>query len=397
MNSLYCRIRIATISFLNELKAIYTDKGALLILFGASIVYPIAYSIAYKNNVLREIPVAVVDLDRTASSRHISRLIDATEKLKVAYKPASLSEAEELFWKEEVKGILVITSDFEREFLKGNSASLSVYCDASYFLLYKETLTASVAASSSFSAGVEIRRLLTGGSTLEQAILQRDPLQAKYYSLYNPASAYGSYVMPGILIVILQQTLLIGIGMISGASREKNNKLLLPGIHFNGGAFSTIVGKSLAYFCVAILTSTFTLVWIYDWFGFPSKTAYFNVLALFVPYAFATIFLGLALSFLFHKREQSIMFLVFLSPIVLFLSGISWPLEAMPVMVQRIASLFPSTYMVRAYLSIRTMGVELSDVKHELIVLYIQLITYLLLAVGMYKFIKWKQGKAITH
>jgi ABC-2 type transport system permease protein len=390
MRSILIRIRITSISFINEIKAIMTDGGALLILFGASIIYPIIYSIAYQKNVLRETPIAVVDLDKTVSSRQISKMIDATEKLKVNYKPSSLTEAQTLFWEGNVRGVVLIDNNFEKNILKGQIADVSVYCDASYFLLYKETLLSTLAATSTFSGGVEVRRLMAGGHSLEQAIEQQNPLQTEYFSMYNPSGSYGSYVMPGIIIVILQQALLIGIGMISGASREKRSHFNMPGLHFNGGTFSTIIGKSLAYFCVSILIATFTLIWVYDWFDFPSKSNYLNVLMLVVPYAFSTIFMGLAISFLFHKREQSIMFLVFLSPIVLFLSGISWPIESMPRLVQNLASIFPSTHMVPAYLRIRTMGVGIQQVKTELIALYIQTFLYLLLAVSFYKIMKLK-------
>jgi ABC-2 type transport system permease protein len=390
--TIYTRIRIASISFKNELKAIFTDRGALLILLGAAFIYPVAYSIAYKNNVLSNIPVAVVDLDHTAGSRQLIRMLDATGKLDVFAKPASLLEAENLFWDDQVKGIILIENNFEQNLLKGHSANLGIYCDASYFLLYKETLTASLAASGTFAAGIEIRKLMSGGSSMEQAMEQINPLQTKYYMLYNPSGLYGPYVMPGIIIIILQQTMLIGIGMISGASREKKMKFMVPGIHYKGGTVSTIFGKALAYFLVMLFTTSITLVWFYDWFGFPSKCGYWEVLALLIPFSFSTIFLGLAISFLFQKREQSIMFLVFLSPIVLFMCGISWPTESMPIILQRLAMLIPGSFMVPAYLRLRTMGVDFVNVRFEIWALYVQASVYLALSVLFYKTMKKRQA-----
>lgn len=84
-------------TFQREFTAIIKDPGALLILFLALIIYPIIYGIAYKNEVLRDLKVAVVDLDRTATSRTLSRMIDATADLHVASRPASMAEAEALF------------------------------------------------------------------------------------------------------------------------------------------------------------------------------------------------------------------------------------------------------------------------------------------------------------
>jgi len=391
--NIFIRIRIASISFTNELRAIFTDRGALLILFGATLIYPIAYSIAYKNNVLNNIPVAVVDLDKSTASRQLIKMLDANEKLDVTTKSSSLYEAEKLFWDGQVKGVLVIENNFEKSILKGHTANVGVYCDASYFLLYKETLTASLKVSGTYSAGIEIRKLMATGSSINQAMEQINPLQANYYSLYNAGGLYGSYVMPGIIIIILQQTMLIGIGMISGASRERKLKFVTPGMHFKGGTVSIIFGKSLAYFMVMLLTTTFAFIWVYDWFGFPSKCNYFEVFTLIVPFSFSTIFLGLAISFLFQKREQSIMFLVFLSPIVLFMSGISWPSEAMPAFIQYLAKLFPASFMVPAYLRLRTMGVDIVNVKFEILALYIQATVYLVFAVLFYKIMKRSQFK----
>jgi ABC-2 type transport system permease protein len=392
MKNILITIRITANSFINELKAIFTDGGALLILFGAAAIYPVAYSIAYEKDVIHEMPVAVVDLDKTETSHTISRMIDATEKLKVEIRPGNLKEAEELFWNGKIKGIIVIPEDFEKNVVSGVSATLGLYCDASHFLMYKETLASTLAASSTYAAGVEIRKLMSSGASEEQALQQRDPLQPKYTMLYNPAGSYGGYVMPGILLIILQQSLLIGIGMISGASREKKDQAI-QGLHTGNSPFPIIMGKSLAYFSVALITSSFMLLWVYDWFGFPSKCSYFHVFILLVPYVFAVVFMGLAVSFLFRKREQSIMFLVFMSPIVLFMSGVSWPKTSMPGIIHLVSSIFPSTYMIPAYLRVRTMGVGLADVSGEIWALYLQAFLYCALAITFYYFMRKSQLK----
>ena len=204
-------------SFADELKAIMKDKGAMLIFFLAVFAYPLIYSIAYKNNVVRDIPVTVVDLDNSASSRQMIRMLDATKEISVAREVGSLHEARQIFWDGNSKGVILIPNGFEKELLRGSQTSVSVYCDASYFLIYKETLSGTIQATGTLSAGVEIKHLMAMGVGEELAIQQRDPMSSRFYNLYNPAGSYGSYVMPGIILIILQQTLLIGIGMIGGA------------------------------------------------------------------------------------------------------------------------------------------------------------------------------------
>lgn len=393
MQKIITGLRITITSYKNELSEIFSDGGAILILLFAVIAYPIVYSTGYKNNVLRDIPIAIVDLDQTQTSRTLSRMFDETEQISVKSKELNLNLAEQKFWDGKINGIILIPADFENKLLKGIQTSIDIYCDASYFLMYKETLNAALQASGTFSAGVEIKRNIASGSSFNKAIEQQRPLDLKMYNLYNPSGAYGSYVMPGIIIIILQQTLLVGIGMIGGAGREKNNnQFIVPGVILRKGVFSVIMGKGLAYFTIYIVNTIFTLIWLYDWFDFPSKGNLIDILILIIPYLFSVIFLGLTISMLFKKREYSILFLVFLSPIVLFLTGLSWPASSLPKFLYSIAHLLPSTLMVPAYLRIRTMGVEIHQVQFELIFLIAQMIVYYLLACLSFKYFAKKNA-----
>lgn len=393
MNTIKTGLKITATAFRNELKEIFSDTGALLILLFAVIAYPVVYSVAYKNNVLTEIPVAIIDLDNTQTSRTLSRMINQTNQISVSEKSSSLKQAEKLFWEGTVNGIILLPNNFEKSILKGEQANITIYCDASYFLIYKETLNAALQASGTLSAGIEIKRNMASGNTLEQALEQQNPLKTQFYNLYNPSGAYGSFVMPGIILVILQQTLLIGIGMIGGAGREKNNsKFIAPGVMLRNGSFSVIMGKALAYFLIYIFNAIVTLVWVYHWFDFPSKGSLLNTFLLIIPFLFSTIFLGLTISLLFKKREMSIMFLVFLSPIVLFLTGLSWPTSSIPTILNKLAYIFPSTNMVPAYLRLRTMGVELQDIKFEFLFLTAQMIVYYFLACLSFKYLATKHS-----
>ncbi|MCG8412070.1 MAG: ABC transporter permease [Bacteroidales bacterium] len=393
MNNIVTGLKIVSTAFKNELNKIVSDSGALLILVLAVIAYPIIYSTAYKNNVLIDVPIAIVDLDHTQTSRTLSRMINETKQTQVFTKSNSLKEAEEAFWEGKVNGIILIPADFEKSIFKNEQTTVDVYCDAGYFLIYKETLNAAVKASGTLSAGIEIKRNIASGNTTKQAIERQNPLHPSFINLYNPSGAYGSFVMPGIIIVIIQQTLLIGIGMIGGAGREKNNKKLIePGVMLQNGPFSVIIGKSLAYFLISMINIIFTLVWIYNWFGFPDMGNIFNVFLLLIPFIFAVIFLGLTISILLKKREYSILFLAFLSPIALFISGLSWPVSSMPKLLHTIAYIFPSTSVVPAYLRLRTMGVCLLDIKFELVFLIAQMFIYYFAACFTYKYLVKKNS-----
>jgi len=371
--------------FVDELTAIFKDAGALLILFLALIIYPVIYGVAYENEVLRDISVAVVDHDATASSRLLIRMANATEEIDVTHNATSLLDAEKLFFEGKVGGVILIPSGFEEKVMKGEYATVSVYSDAGYFLVYKQTLTAAIQSVGTFSGGVEVRRLMAKGANIDQAMDRRNPVELNSVMLFNPAGGYNSFIVPGLIMILLQQTLLIGIGLLGGTDKELGRfRFAVPQALHRGGVFPVVFGKAFAYFVIYLANIVITQLWVYDWFNLPSKNSFLPALALVIPFLLSVIFLGMALSTFFSRREYSIIFVVFLSPIVLFLSGLSWPASAIPNWLHSAAHIFPSTIMVPAWIRVRTMGAEWQHIGYDFWFLTIQAIIYFLLAVVLY-------------
>jgi ABC-2 type transport system permease protein len=371
---------------INELKIILHDPGALLIFAIAMVIYPVLYSLGYCKETIREVPVALVDLDHSQLSRQYGRMADATEQLLVAYKPGSLKEAEQLFFDGKIKGVLLIPANFERSILRNEQTNITVYCDASYFLLYKQVYAGAAFSSGTLGGGVEIKRMLMEGRTMAQAKELQDPLKTDVYNLYNPSGGYGTFVVPGIMLIIMQQTLLIGIALLGGTIRKKDRyRHLSEQVAQKWGTIPVIFGKSTAYVLIYIFNAFFSMVLLHRWLAFPDKSSFLPTLFLLIPYFYAISFLGLSISVFFRDRAHSLMFLVFLSPVVLFLSGISWPASAIPKILYGIAHVFPSTIMVPAYIRMRICGAPLIALKSEGIFLMAQLVVYFVLACIVYK------------
>jgi ABC-2 type transport system permease protein len=357
--------------FRNEFNNIRKDSGALLILVGALVIYPIVYAIAYKNEVVRELKTTVVDLDRTNTSHQLVKMLKGAEQIEINRVAMSLDEAKTDFFDGNCGGIMVIPENFEKDILNGKQTNVAVFADGSYFLIYRQMLSGAVKSVGTFSAGVEIKKLMMEGKSYDQAFVQRDPLQSDIHFWFNSSSGYGSSMMPGIIIIILQQTLLIGIGMVGGTSKEsKQDNFMVPVALKPGGVLPILFGKTLAYLTIYAINCIFTMVWIHSWFNYPNRGSYFEVLMLTLPFLLAIIFMGITLSVLFKRRESSILFMVFLSPIVIFLSGLSWPTLSIPPVVYSLAHLFPATIMVPAYLRVRSVGAGMTDIRME----YLQLI-----------------------
>ncbi|MGM0566235.1 MAG: ABC transporter permease [Bacteroidota bacterium] len=360
-----------------EFQRILKDPGAVLIFIIAVIAYPVIYSIAYQNETLKNTPVAVADLSKTKQSRTFCKMLDETDEVSIKLNASSLQEAKNAFFADEVNGILLIEKDFEESIYTKKPAVIKAYADGSYFLYYKQVISALNYSGGTLSAGIELQRSMAEGKHPEQARSQFEPISLKVQELHNPFGGYGSFVMPGLILIILQQTLLVGLGMMGGTFSEQQLQWTQsPGNSETTNIATAVVGRAGAYILLYLITGFIVLFGVHHLFSFPDNANILQIMMLYLPFIMAVTFLGLAISTLFRRREEAFLFLVFISPLVMFLSGISWPPEAIPDTINKIGNIFPSNFMVPAYLRLRTMGAADSDIRPEMVALLMQCVIY---------------------
>ncbi len=373
---------------LNEYRNIFRDTGVMLIFFGAFLMYPIWYPYAYKNEVVRDVPVAVVDHDNSEMSRQLIRMIDATELIRIETKPMNLTEAKNDFFKDKVNGVILIPAGFNKNILRGEQACVSAFCDASYFLLYRQVLKGVKLAAGTLSAGIELKRLTAGGMPEKQAMSTIQPMKVISNILFNPSSGYSTYVMPAIFIILLQQTLLIGIGILGGTARENRQyHFFVPEGTKTERVISLVLGKGAAYFSLYISHSVYLFVILFRVFGFAQRGSVFTLSLFLLSYLACVISLGMALSAFFRNRELSIMFVAVTSIPFFLLGGLSWPTESIPSFINYIGFLVPSTVGVEGILRISQMGAPLKDVMDVMVSLWGLTVFYLVFAVLYYRHI----------
>ena len=366
--------------FLHETKESFEDAGTVLIFIVAAILYPMLYSTGYVNETIREIPVALVDLNHTTLSRRYAMLLDATEQVSVTARPGSLKDAEKLFYQGIVHGVVLIPVSFQEDILKSTQANVVVYCDAGRFFVYKQVYTGASYATGVMNAGVEIKGMLAGGNSWDDAMNHYQAVSPQMFDLYNPASGYATFIIPGILIIVIQQSLLVGIGLLFGKHYERNKLMAINMAKNNLQNISVILSKSLVYVMLYLITTMVTLVIFYHWLDFPEKTSFLKIYPLLILYLFAVSFMGICIGTWFQKRVHALMFLVFMSPMVFFLCGIAWPMESLPVGIKMLGYLFPTTPMLPAFLKLRIMGGDYGSVRNEIMILLAQLGGYFILA-----------------
>lgn len=367
-----------------ELKAVFKDQGVLIFFLLVPLAYPLVYAFIYTNEVVREVPTAVIDNSNTALSREFIRSVDASADVHIQSHCADMEEGKALLKETKVYGIIYIPESFSKDISSGKQTTVSVYCDMSGMLYYKALVLASTNASLALNKQIQIKRL--GNTTERQDEISTAPIEYEDISLFNPQDGFASFLIPAVLILIIQQTLLLGIGLSAGTARESNRfRDLVPISRQYQGTLRIVGGKSLAYFLIYVLITAYVLCLVPKMFSLVQVAQPATLLAFAVPYILACIFFAMTCSIFIHHRESCMMIYVFTSVPLLFISGISWPGAAIPTFWKIFSYLFPSTFGINGFVRINNMGATLPEVLFEYKALWIQTLVYFFTTCMVYR------------
>lgn len=381
---------------MKELKNVLKDQGVLMFLVIVPLAYPLLYSWIYNNEVTREVPVAVVDMSHSHTSREFTRMLDASPDTKVAARCKSLEEAKARIGRGEAYGVVYFPQDFQTKLNRMEQTHVGVYCDMSLMLAYKAIFQTCTAIQGNLNSRIQIE--LTGNATVREDELTTRPLDFDEVPMFNNTAGYGNFIIPGVLMLIIQQTLLLGVGMAAGTARERNNYgFLVPANKHYRGVMRIVWGKSLAYFMIYIVMGTYLLCAVPYMFNFISLVSWKSLMPFILPYLLACIFFSMTISVLMRYRENVMLLVVFSSVPLLFMSGVSWPQSNIPSFWQGVSWLFPSTFGIRGYVRMNSMGATLEDISTEYHALWIQTVVYFVLAHEVYRFQIGKARKGIKE
>jgi putative transporter len=324
-----------------------------------------------------------VDASHSHESRAFIRAFNASPNVQVATYSNSIDEARQRMGRQEGYGILYFPRNYAERLHRGEQAHVSVYCDMSLMLAYKAVFQTAQSVATKLNSSILLHRQPTFNAHEDE--LATEPLAVAEVPIFNATGGYGNAILPGVLILILQQALLLGIGMAAGTARERNRQGYPTLVNTpEANALTLIIGKALFYFMVFSVMAAYLTLVVPHLFHFTALASASSLIALLMPYLLAVIFAAMALSFAVRQREQVMLLVVFTSVPLLFLTGISWPESNMPWIWESVAYLFPSTFAVRGFLRISSMGATLSDIQPELMGLWLQAVVYFGLAWLMY-------------
>jgi ABC-2 type transport system permease protein len=359
-------------AFATEYRRTLAERGAFGLMVLAPVIYGALYPQPYLGQIVRAIPIAVVDEDSSEVSRQLVQALNAHEAVRVVARPATIAEAQAALARREVFGIVDIPAGTERDVMAGRKARVAAYVDSVYFLLYNRAVQGILESSGAVTADILSGEVRPDGSLYRAALARSSPVDMLNQPLFNPTGGYASYVVPAAFMLILQQTLFMGVATL-GAARRRTTTIL------------TVLGRGLAHLLLALPGAALFLVVLPRLYGFSASTHIGDLLALLLPFILSISFLGQFVSTWFKHRETAVLLFIATSLPLFFLVGVSWPVEAIPPWVRTVSLVFPSTSAIDALVRVNQMDATLTDAAMDWARLWILAALYLVLAAGAAK------------
>lgn len=378
-----------------ELRKTVSDSGVLVFFLVVPLLYPLLYAFLYSREVVRDVPVVAVDENRSSMSREFLRRADATPDLHIVQYCSDMEEARHLMRQHRAYGVIRIPSDFSSRIVNGQQATVGTYCDMSGLLYYKSLLSGATMVSLDMNRDIQIEKLalVSDGLSARQQEVQTMPIRNEYITMFNPSNGFQAFLIPAILILIIQQTMVLGICMMAGTEYEqrKTGRLLLGGEY--NSPLVVLLGKSFAYILVYSFVSVYLLMLVPHLFHMPQLADMHTLIVFMIPFLLACVFFSIVLAFFVRDRESGFLLFVFASVPLVFMSGISWPASNIPAFWRAFACIFPSTHGINGFCRIINDGAMLGDVLTEYRRLWFVAAAYFMLA--LLEFIAFYRSKHI--
>jgi ABC-2 type transport system permease protein len=358
-------------AFAAEWRLVLATRGAFALLFLAPLIYGVYYPQPYLTQILRKIPIAVVDNDLSELSRSIVQTLDASGAVRVAVRAGTLAEARVAIDRGEAFAAVGIPPGTQRDVLKGTAAHLPIYADATYMFIFRSTASAIATAINTLSSELAAGGARTDGSLVKATLAASSPAEILLQPIFNPVGGYASYVVPAAFVLILQQTLLIGAAMLTGPALARAA----------GGAFAGVLGRGIAHLSIYLPAVALYFIVLPRFYGFSALGHPSQLFVLASLFILATSFMGQAAGAWFKRPETPMLIFLGTSLPQFFLAGFSWPREAIPKPVLAAGYIFPADFAIDGIVRMDQLGASLWEVAHDWQGLWCQATGYFALAV----------------
>jgi ABC-2 type transport system permease protein len=325
------------------------------------ILYAFYFPLPFAHQVVRGLPIVLVDQEHSALTRRIARDLSATRQVEIVADAPSLVIAEKMVRDRRADGILLLPDDLTRSLLtQAPPAGVGIWINGTY-LLRASNIAAAISAVITGAA-----KEMLAPVAQEQHL--RQPYEITLRPLYNTYEGFKDYVFPAVSNIILQQTLLIGAAIFMGMRREEKGEWRMPR--------DRLIGSWIAIALIGSLGEFFYFGLVF-WFQDVPRGGNIGAILLTVPIFTLTVTaLGLFIGSFVDKGFRGMHLLGPTSVPLFFLTGAVWPLQEMPRWLAALSHLSPATIAVHLFVRLNQMGASLAEVRDSLAILVALLVAY---------------------
>jgi ABC-2 type transport system permease protein len=337
------------------------DRLTLAMMIGIPVVQLVLFGYAIRTEV-RHLPTVVLDESRTSDSRALVDVMQNTGNFDIVARVRSRAEVEDRIRTGTARAAVIIPPEFASDLRRGRTALAQVIVDA------PDPMASSAAISgASLAAAARATALAAGPGRDDGPSARRPRLEVRVRPWYNPALRSATYIVPGIIGVLLTLTMLLITSMALVRERERGTleQLVVTPI----GKTSMMLGKIVPFVLVGYVQMTNVLVFGRFLFGIPVRGSLVLLYTITFAFIVAMLGLGLLVSTLARSQVQAMQIGFFMILPNILLSGFMFPRAAMPAPAQWLGLLLPLTYYLDVLRGVLLKGIGIEYLWHDALAL----------------------------
>ncbi len=378
-----------------EFRRIFSNSVLVAIFFGAPVLYGLMFIQVYKKGKVTEMAIVVIDEDNTPMSAKIIDALNDNENLTVAKVQFDAGNIAAEMPSKEYVSVISIPKGFEADILQKRYPEVMVDVNTANLVTANFASRAIQTVLGTFSAGVEIESLKKAGMDHATALQRYEPFKVNYNRFYNPSGNYLYLMLPGILGTIMQQVIFLGLGLVFARDFEDGyfNKLVKT-------SRSSLYHILLKLTPFLLLTTAMWMVVGSFYFIYRIDIPVFSIqmAALVTLFSLACMFIGMLFSLAIPNQLKATELLMVLATPSFILSGYTWPLEDMPVLIQRFADILPLTHFLQGFRKLSVYGGTFRDIQPQMMALgIITIVSFVLIALLLQLKIRNTKNQVVTQ
>ncbi|MBI1933959.1 MAG: ABC transporter permease [Ignavibacteriales bacterium] len=322
----------------------------------------------YKEELVHDLPIAILDNDNTSLSRKVTRLIDSSPTMNIVENLYSIENIKLEFKKGNIQAAFVIPKKFEKDVKSGKGTTVIVYKNSTNILVSNYIYKESAQIIKTISGGVLLKKLKSTGLNNEKAFAVINPIKIETASLYNSNYSYENYLVPGLLTFSLQMMIMLSAVIVISSEFSHNTFHELMTFAENK-AYNILIGKSIPHLIIHAASIILIIGVVFPIYNIKINGSYLSLILLMFVFVFASFLMGLFISAILNDQFLATEVAVFINTPAFIFSGFTFPIWAMPQIHRMFAQLLPFTHFLNAFLKVYQMGAENHDIYNELAVL----------------------------